>query len=83
MSYRIRMKVKGKVGTRITVEPGTLFEVADLGPNAPQTLRVTGGKTFTLESDNPQVFDLETECLNPSRRAPRNDAMRVTPFVKP
>jgi hypothetical protein len=83
MSYRIRMKVKGRAGTRVSVEAGTIFEVTNLSPNAPQTLRVTIGKTLILDTDNSQVFDLETECLNPSRRAPSNDPMRLTPFVKP
>ena len=83
MGYRIRIKVKGRSGTRVTVEAGTIFEVAELRSNAPQTLRVTAAKTVTLDSASAQIFDLDTECLNPSRRAPMNDPMRLTPFVEP
>jgi hypothetical protein len=77
------VKLKAKPGTRVIVEEGTLFEVTAVEPNAAQTLRVTRGEAFDVGSSGTQIFDLDTECLNPTRRAPANDPMRLTPFVKP
>jgi hypothetical protein len=82
MAFRVRAKVQGKAGTRVVVEEGTIFEVAELSSSSPQTLRVLSAHVFTLESDAPVYFDLDTECLNPGRRSPSNTQMRATPFVK-
>jgi hypothetical protein len=83
MAFRVRVKVQGKPGTRVVIEEGTIFEVAELGPSSPQTLRVVAPAVFTLGSEDAESFDLDTECVNPSRPAPSNTAMRVTPFVNP
>jgi hypothetical protein len=83
MAYRVRAKIKGRPGTRITVEEGAIFEVADLSSSSPQTLRVLGAQIFTIDSTGVAVFDVDTECLNPSRPAPSRTPMRPTPFVKP
>lgn len=82
MAFRVRVKARGRPGTRLVVEEGTIFEVVDVTSNAPQTLRVLQTTVVGLDSDSPQVFDLDTECLNPSRRAPKNDRMRLTPFLR-
>ena len=81
--FRVRVKLKARAGTRVVVEEGTLFEVPLIDPNAAQTLRVTRPVAFDMDSSGVRVFDLDTECLNPSRRGPANDPMRLTPFVKP
>ncbi len=83
MSFRVRARVKGRSGTKVVVEEGTIFEVADLSASSPQTLRVSSTREFVLESDDPMYFDVDTDCLNRSRPAPSNTSMRATPFVKP
>lgn len=83
MAFRVRASVKGKPGTSVVVEEGTIFEVADLSSSSPQTLRVLRTQVFTIGSEQSTLFDVETECLNPSRPSPSNTAMRATPFVKP
>lgn len=83
MAFRVRGSVKGKPGTRVVVEEGTIFEVADLSSTSPQTLRVLRSQVFTIGPEQSTLFDVDTECLNPSRPYPSNTAMRATPFVKP
>lgn len=82
MAYRIRLRLKGTKGRKVVIEEGALFEVADLDANSPQTLRSVSRHEFTLDDDGPTVYELDTECLNPTRRSPSKDPMRVTPLVK-
>jgi len=83
MAFRVRAKVQGRPGTRVVIEEGTIFEVADLSSSSPQTLRVLNTQVFTLSSGAPTYFDVDTECLNPSRPSPSKTPMRATPFVRP
>jgi hypothetical protein len=83
MAFRVHGSVKGKPGTRVVIEEGTIFEVADLSSSSPQTLRVLRAKVFTIGAEESTLFDVEAECLNPSRPSPSNTAMRATRFVKP
>ena len=81
--FRVRVKLKAASRMRVVVEEGTLFEVTAVNPNAAQTLRVVRPVIFDVDPSGTRAFDLDTECLNPTRRAPANDPMRLTPFVKP
>jgi hypothetical protein len=82
MAFRVRVRIKGQVGTRVVIEEGTIFEVADLDAASPQTLRVTAPHVFTIGPEPAEIF-VGAECLNPTRPAPRNTPMRGTPFVRP
>ena len=82
MAFRVRIRVKGTSGTRIVIEEGTIFEVAEINAASPQTLRVTSPHVFTIGPEPAEIF-VATECLNPTRPSPRNTPMRATPFVRP